>query len=67
MQRTIKYTSEAPTAVCNEKLPSCDVKSETVHVCFEDGSGVNVCRNCFNHRLNEGKWTTDSSVTIKAA
>jgi hypothetical protein len=67
MQRTVKYTSEAPTAVCKEKLPGCDVNSGTVHVCFEDGGGITVCRNCFDSHLNEGEWTTDSCVTIKAA
>jgi len=66
MPRTVKYTSEAPTAVCKEKLPGCDAKSETVHVCFEDGSGVTVCRNCFDQLLNEGKWISDSCITIQA-
>ncbi|MHB1325881.1 MAG: hypothetical protein ACYC0L_06715 [Thermoleophilia bacterium] len=66
MPRTVKYTSEAPTAVCKEKLSGCDAKSETVHVCFEDGSGVTVCRNCFDQLLNEGKWISDSCITIQA-
>jgi hypothetical protein len=67
MQRTVKYTSEAPAAVCKENLPGCDVSSGTVHVCFEDGSGATVCTNCFDRLLNEGKWITDSCITIKAA
>ncbi|MFA6000489.1 MAG: hypothetical protein WC828_00010 [Thermoleophilia bacterium] len=67
MSRIVKYTSEAPVDVCNEKLPGCDLKSGTVHVCFEDGSGITVCTNCFNSRLNEGEWITDSCVTLKAA
>lgn len=67
MPRIVKYTSEAPVAACKEKLPGCDLKSGTVHVCFEDGSGFTVCENCFNSRLNEGIWTTDSCVKIKAA
>lgn len=67
MPRTVKYTSETPTVVCKEKLPGCDVKSGIVHVCFEDDSGVTVCRNCFDQRLNEGKWTSDSCITIQAA
>jgi hypothetical protein len=67
MQKIVKYTSEAPTAVCSEKLTGCDVKSGTVHVCFEDGSGSTVCKNCFDSLINEGKWTTDGCVTIKAA
>ena len=67
MQRTVKYTSETSTTVCAERLPVCDVKSGTVHVCFEDGGGVTICRNCFDRRLNEGNWITDNTVTIKAA
>lgn len=67
MQRNVKYTNEAPTAVCEEKLSVCDMESGTVHVCFDDGGGTTVCRNCFDQRLNEGQWITDGSITIKAA
>ena len=64
--KRIKYTSETSTGVCDEKLPGCDLKSGTVHVCFEDGSGATVCKNCFDHRLNTGTWITDSGITIQA-
>jgi len=67
MPKTVKYTSEAITAVCNEKLPGCDVESGTVHICYEDGSGATVCKNCFDQLLNEGRLVTDSCVAIKAA
>ncbi|MFA5802138.1 MAG: hypothetical protein WC911_06630 [Thermoleophilia bacterium] len=67
MPRTVKYTSDTSVAVCKEHLPGCDPESGTVHVCFEDGSGITTCRNCFDARVNEGEWTTDSTITIKAA
>ncbi len=65
--KRIKYTSDASTVTCSEKQAGCDVESGVVHVCFEDGSGATVCRNCFNSLLNEGKWITDECITIKAA
>jgi GH24 family phage-related lysozyme (muramidase) len=47
-------------AVCREGLPGCEEKA-TVHVCFEDGSGDAVCKNCFVARLNRGDWSTDTT------
>jgi len=67
MFKTVKYTSDSSEAVCKEGLPGCDLKSGSVHVCFEDGSGATVCRNCFEKRLDEGVWVTDSCVDIEAA
>jgi len=67
MLRTVKYTNEVTTGVCEEKLPGCDVKSGIIHACFVDGGGATICRNCFDRQINEGKWITDGSITIKAA
>lgn len=67
MQKAVKYTSDTPDVVCKENLPGCDSKLETVHVCFEDGSGITVCRSCFDSHLNDGSWISDGSITIKAA
>ncbi|MHB1391348.1 MAG: hypothetical protein ACYCXF_09015 [Thermoleophilia bacterium] len=67
MQKTVKFTSETPATVCKEKLPGCDVKTGIVHVCFEDGTGESVCRNCLAKLADEGRWITDSSVSITAA
>ncbi len=67
MQITIRYTSEVPASdnpECSEKLPNCDVESGAVRVCFEDGSGVTVCKNCFNQLLDEGMWVTDSTIRL---
>lgn len=62
MLKTVKYYNEVSADdryQCAEKLPGCEVTA-SFHVCFEDGSGVNVCRSCFDKRVNAGEWITDS-------
>jgi GH24 family phage-related lysozyme (muramidase) len=69
MVKNVKYTSEIKedmSGVCAEKLPGCEEKA-TVHVCFEDGSGESVCRSCFDRRVNDGDWITDSAEYLLAS
>jgi hypothetical protein len=60
--KTIKYESEVigSSAECGVKTDACD-GAELVHVCFDDGSGVTVCAQCFDNRINGGYWITDSA------
>ncbi len=67
MVKVVKYTSEVPAGsgtVCKEGLEGCNIFAGSVHVCFEDGSGVTVCKECFAKNLNEGVWTCDSTVRL---
>lgn len=69
MYRVVRYTREvtsSPRVKCSEKTEACDNKS-ILHVYFEDGGGVYACRECFDWRVNEGDWTTDSTETLKAS
>ena len=67
---TIKYTRELSAdesaAACGVKLDGCQGEA-SLHVCFEDGSGVYVCRNCFSRRINEGDWITDDAEELLAS
>lgn len=66
MLKVVKYTSVEPVSVrseCSEKLPGCET-TRSLHVCFEDGSGLTVCNSCFNSRINEGRWVTDNTVLL---
>ncbi|RJQ42523.1 MAG: hypothetical protein C4534_09920 [Gaiellales bacterium] len=66
MLKTVKYTSNFPVeekCSCTEKLPGCE-GTAAYHVCFEDGSGKSVCRNCFDKRVNSGEWETDSAERL---
>lgn len=66
MFQVVKYTSVVPVGEgeCSQKLEGCDAKSGLVHVCFEDGSGATVCRNCFDSLIDEGLWVTDSTIRL---
>ena len=66
MFQVVKYTSVVPVGEgeCSQKLEGCDAKSGLVHVCFEDGSGTNICRNCFNSLIDQGSWVTDSTIRL---
>lgn len=69
MVKTVKYTSELSPeegCKCAERLTGCEVTA-SLHVCFEDGSGISVCKSCFGQRANEGEWITDSSQTLLAS
>lgn len=69
MVKIVKYTSDLGAdagAECGEELPGCE-KRAFLHVCFEDGSGVYTCKKCFNKRINEGEWITDSTQTLLAS
>lgn len=66
MQKIVKYTSVVPVsdeAECSERLPGCTGKA-SLHVCFEDGSGLYVCQSCFERRLDECTWSTDSTIKL---
>lgn len=61
MVRIVNYSKELAAderADCAEKLANCK-KTAALHVCFEDGSGVYVCQNCFKQRVNDCAWITD--------
>lgn len=67
MVKVVKYTCEVaagPGAACTDGSPECDMASGLLHVCFEDGSGTTICKSCFEYHLNDGEWTTDSTVEL---
>ena len=67
MVKVIKYISEVPAgsaSECSEKLAGCNIFAGSVHVCFEDGSGVTVCKNCFESLHDTGSWITDATVRL---
>lgn len=66
MVKVIKYISEVPASAarCDEGLEGCNVFAGSVHVCFEDGTGVTLCKNCFEKRCDEGVWITDATVRL---
>lgn len=69
MMKEIKYVGKLTAksgAVCQEQLPGCE-RVATVHVCFEDGNGGSVCRNCFEKKVNRGDWTCDSTEVLMAS
>jgi hypothetical protein len=69
MVKVVKYTAVVPVEVsaeCGEKSAECE-GTATLHVCFEDGSGVSVCRNCLDERVNEGQWITDACQILLAS
>ncbi len=66
MVMNIQYTRGLPVdekAACGVKAANCQ-KEATQHICFEDGSGVYVCGNCFRERINGGVWITDSAEEL---
>ena len=66
MVRIVKYTTdlEGAEAGCGEH--GCE-EAASVHVCFEDGTGVSVCQKCLEARVNEGEWITDSCQVLLAS
>jgi hypothetical protein len=69
MVKVVKYTCRMSTgtrAACTEQLAACETKAAE-HVCFEDGGGAFVCKSCFDKRVNEGVWTTDSAKVLLAS
>lgn len=69
MVKDVKFAGELTVksgAVCRENLPGCQEKA-TIHVCFADGHGEAVCRNCFVERLNLGDWNTDGTESLLAS
>lgn len=70
MYMEVKFTRELSAeesgAACGVKLDGC-LGTASIHVCFEDGSGVYVCQNCFNRRVNEGEWITDGAGELLAS
>ncbi len=69
MLKVVKYVYEVEPGVgaeCSEKLIGRE-REAGIHVCFEDGSGAYVCKECFERRVNDGAWSTDSTETLLAS
>jgi hypothetical protein len=67
MVKVVKFTSPMSVSTpCSEQQAGCEAEAD-IHVCFEDGSGVSVCRSCFDQRINEGAWITDSCECLAVA
>lgn len=66
--KTIKYESEVLDrgTTCTVQTDECDGR-DMLHVCFDDGSGAYVCTSCFEKRINDGFWITDSAEHLKAS
>ena len=65
MVKVIKYMQEIAVvgATCGEGSEKCE-NSANMHVCFEDGGGVTLCKSCFESRVNEGLWITDGTQIL---
>lgn len=69
MYKVIRYASDLTNGVgvdCRERQVGCNEKAD-MHVCFEDGSGTAVCKNCLTARANQGLWRTDTARMFKAS
>ena len=64
MFRVIKYASlRDDGARCGEKSADCESDAR-MHVCFEEGDGMYLCKKCFQGRVNRGDWIVDSTVVL---